>query len=79
MGQGKHRNNTAVRRRRGLDCDTAKDDTWQDISTRSILPEDMQRVFMMVARAVKEGWPCPGDAAIAGAIARTRCAGRDAC
>jgi uncharacterized protein len=52
--------------RAGLDCDMAKDDTWQDVSIRaSILPEDMQGVFMMVARAAKEGWPCPSDAAIA--------------
>ena len=29
------------------------------------LPEDMQGVFMMIARAAKQGWPCPGDAAIA--------------
>jgi uncharacterized protein len=29
------------------------------------MPEDMQGVFMMIARAAKEGWPCPGDAAIA--------------
>jgi uncharacterized protein len=52
--------------RAGLDCDMAKDDTWQDVSVRaSLLPEDMQGVFMMVARAAKEGWPCPSDAAIA--------------
>jgi hypothetical protein len=52
--------------RAGLDPDMAKDDTWQDISVRaSILPEDMQGVFMMIARAAKEGWPCPSDAAIA--------------
>jgi hypothetical protein len=25
----------------------------------------MQGVFMMIARAAKEGWPCPSDAAIA--------------
>ena len=38
----------------------------QDVSVRaSLLPEDMQGVFMMIARAAKEGWPCPGDAAIA--------------
>ena len=42
------------------------DDGWQDVSLRaSLLPEDMQGVFMMIARAAKEGWPCPGDAAIA--------------
>jgi hypothetical protein len=31
----------------------------------SLLPDDMQGVFMMIARAAKEGWPCPSDAAIA--------------
>jgi uncharacterized protein len=52
--------------RAGLDSGMAKDDAWQDVSVRaSILPEDMQGVFMMVARAAKEGWPCPSDAAIA--------------
>jgi uncharacterized protein len=52
--------------RAGLDPDMANDDTWQDISVRaSILPEDMQGLFMMIARAAKEGWPCPSDAAIA--------------
>src|ERR1700678_2152909 len=52
--------------RAGLDSDMAKDDSWQDVSVRaSVLPEDMQGVFMMVARAAKEGWPCPSDAAIA--------------
>jgi uncharacterized protein len=52
--------------RAGIDSEMAKDDAWQDISVRaSILPEDIQGVFMMVARAAKEGWPCPSDAAIA--------------
>ncbi|RFB80364.1 ATP-binding protein [Methylovirgula sp. 4M-Z18] len=52
--------------RAGLDSAMASDDAWQDVSLRaSILPEDMQGVFMMVARAAKEGWPCPSDAAIA--------------
>jgi hypothetical protein len=52
--------------RAGLGSGLAEDDAWQDVSLRaSILPEDMQGVFMMIARAAKEGWPCPGDAAIA--------------
>lgn len=52
--------------RAGLGADIAGDDAWQDVSLRaSILPDDMQGVFMMIARAAKEGWPCPGDAAIA--------------
>src|SRR6478609_4977811 len=55
-----------TRARAGLGSDMADDDGWQDVSVRaSILPEDMQGVFMMIARAAKEGWPCPGDAAIA--------------
>lgn len=55
-----------TRARAGLGSNMADDDAWQDVSTRaSILPEDMQGVFMMIARAAKEGWPCPSDAAIA--------------
>lgn len=55
-----------TRARAGLGSDMAGDDAWQDVSVRaSLLPEDMQGVFMMIARAAKEGWPCPGDAAIA--------------
>ncbi len=52
--------------RAGLGADMAEDDAWQDVSLRAaILPQDMQGVFMMIARAAKEGWPCPSDAAIA--------------
>lgn len=52
--------------RAGVDTGMADDDAWQDVSLRAaILPEDMQGVFMMIARAAKEGSPCPGDAAIA--------------
>jgi len=52
--------------RAGLGADIAEDDTWQDVAARALLlPEDMQGVFMMLARAAKEGWPCPSDAAIA--------------
>ncbi|MGJ4943236.1 helicase HerA domain-containing protein [Bradyrhizobium sp. HKCCYLS1011] len=55
-----------ARARAGLGADLGEDDAWQDVSLRaSLLPEDMQGVFMMVARAAKEGWPCPSDAAIA--------------
>jgi uncharacterized protein len=55
-----------TRARAGLGSDLGEDDAWQDVSLRaSILPEDMQGVFMMIARAAKEGWPCPSDAAIA--------------
>ncbi len=52
--------------RAGVGTDMAEDDAWQDVSVRaSILPEDMQGILMMIARAAKEGWPCPSDAAIA--------------
>jgi uncharacterized protein len=55
-----------TRARAGLANDALEDDAWQDVSVRaSILPEDMQGVFMMIARAAKDGWPCPSDAAIA--------------
>jgi uncharacterized protein len=55
-----------TRARAGLGSDMAEDDGWQDVAVRaSILPEDMQGVFMMIARAAKEGWPCPSNAAIA--------------
>lgn len=52
--------------RAGLGADMAEDEAWHEVSLRaSLLPEDMQGVFMMIARAAKEGWPCPSDAAIA--------------
>ncbi|WP_214477089.1 ATP-binding protein [Mesorhizobium sp. dw_380] len=56
-----------TRARAGLGSDMAAgDDAWRDVSVRaSLLPDDMQGVFMMIARAAKEGWPCPSDAAIA--------------
>jgi len=55
-----------TRARAGLGSGMAEDGEWRDVSLRaSILPEDMQGVFMMIARAAKEGWPCPSDAAIA--------------
>ena len=55
-----------TRARAGLGSEMAEDGEWQDVALRaSILPEDMQGVFMMIARAAKEGWPCPSDAAIA--------------
>jgi hypothetical protein len=52
--------------RAGLSLDLPDDDAWKDVSVRgSVLPEDMQGVFMMIARAAKDGAPCPSDAAIA--------------
>lgn len=55
-----------TRARAGLGTDMAEDHAWQDVLLRAaILPDDMQGIFMMIARAAKEGWPCPSDAAIA--------------
>jgi hypothetical protein len=52
--------------RAGLASDMADDDSWQDVSVRAgMLPEDIQGVFLMIARAAKDRSPCPGDATIA--------------
>jgi hypothetical protein len=41
----------------------------------AFLPEDMQGIYLMIARAAKEGLPCPGDPVIARAYG-TRSPGR---
>jgi uncharacterized protein len=65
-----------TRARAGISAEMAEDDVWQDVSARAaILPEDMQGIFMMIARAAREGLPCPGDPAIARAYG-TRSLGR---
>jgi hypothetical protein len=52
--------------RAGIPTGMAEDESWQDVPARAaVLPEDVQGVFMMIARAAKEGSPCPSDAAIA--------------
>jgi hypothetical protein len=53
--------------RAGLSSDDMEtDDAWQEISIRAaVLPEDIRGIFMMIARAAKDGSPCPNDAAIA--------------
>ena len=52
--------------RAGLTSEMIENDEWHEVSARAaILPEDMQGVFLMVARAAREGLPCPSDAAIA--------------
>jgi hypothetical protein len=54
----------------------ADDAIWQDLSARAaILPEDMQGIFMMIARAARGALPCPSDPAIARAYG-TRSMGR---
>jgi uncharacterized protein len=65
-----------TRARAGIGADMAGEEVWQDIEARAaILPEDMQGIFMMLARAAREVLPCPGDAAIARAYG-TRSLGR---
>jgi len=55
-----------ARSRAGIGADMADDDAWQDVSSRAgVLPEDMQGVFILLARAAREGLPCPGDATLA--------------
>ena len=62
--------------RAGISAEMARDDVWQDVSARAaVLPEDMQGIFMMIARAAREGLPCPGDQVIARAYG-TRSLGR---
>ncbi|KAA0972224.1 ATP-binding protein [Aureimonas fodinaquatilis] len=51
--------------RAGVNDDT-EDDEWQEVIARSEqLPEDMQGVYMMLARAAREGEPCPNDEVLA--------------
>ena len=65
-----------TRARAGIGAEMAADDVWRDVATRAaILPEDMQGIFMMIARAAREHRPCPGDSAIARAYG-TRSMGR---
>lgn len=65
-----------TRARAGISTAMAKEDVWQDITARAaLLPEDMQGIYMMLARAAKEGWPCPSDPEIARAYG-TRSMGR---
>jgi hypothetical protein len=52
--------------RAGVSAEMEEDGAWQEVSFRAgILPEDMQGVFLLIARAAKENLPCPGDTAIA--------------
>jgi hypothetical protein len=45
-----------------------QDDWERAVAFSAELPEDMQGVFLLLARAAIEGAPCPGDAAIAQAF-----------
>ncbi len=65
-----------TRARAGISAAMAEDAVWQDVLSRAaILPEDMQGIFLMIARAARDGQPCPGDPAIARAYG-TRSLGR---
>ena len=62
--------------RAGISAAMAREEIWSDITTRAaLLPEDMQGIYMMLARAAREGWPCPSDPEIARAYG-TRSMGR---
>ena len=65
-----------TRARAGVGVEDAEDTGWTDVLARAdTLPEDMQGVFLMLARAAREGAPCPNDAAVARAYG-TRSMGR---
>jgi uncharacterized protein len=52
--------------RAGLPSGIDEDADWQGVTLRAgILPDDMQGVFLLMARAAKENLPCPTDTAIA--------------
>lgn len=62
--------------RAGISAEAAEGEEWQQAEARAgALPEDMQGVFLMLARAALERLPCPPDAAIAQAYG-TRSVGR---
>ncbi len=53
--------------RAGIDADTAGDTPeWQAVRERALtLPEDLQGVYLLLARAALDGIPCPSDDTIA--------------
>ncbi len=52
--------------RAGVAADTADTPEWeQALSLSAALPEDIQAVFLMLARAAHDGQPCPSNAQIA--------------
>jgi hypothetical protein len=62
--------------RAGIGAEAAEDPGWQEAAARGAsLPEDMQGIFLMIARAARDGLPCPGDGALARAYG-TRSLGR---
>ncbi|WP_145142671.1 ATP-binding protein [Roseomonas gilardii] len=62
--------------RAGVDAGTAGNPEWSAVRDRAaMLPEDVQGVYLMLARAALDRRPCPSDAAIAQAYG-TRSLGR---
>lgn len=52
--------------RAGVGVEGGEDDDWgRVIALSEVLPEEMQGVFLLVARAAREEAPCPSDAALA--------------
>jgi hypothetical protein len=62
--------------RAGVSAEAAEGEEWQRVQSRAaVLPEDVQGIFLLLARAALEKAPCPSDAVIAQAYG-TRSAGR---
>src|ERR1700712_2242993 len=62
--------------RAGVGAAASEDAIWQDVAARaSVLPEDMQGIYLMLARAAQEHAPCPSDDVLARAYG-TRSLGR---
>ncbi|WP_419896751.1 ATP-binding protein [Roseomonas sp. USHLN139] len=62
--------------RAGISAEAAEGEDWRAIEARAAtLPEDVQGVYLLVARAALERLPCPSDATIAQAYG-TRSVGR---
>src|ERR1700712_5575721 len=60
----------------GVGAAASEDAIWQDVAARaSVLPEDMQGIYLMLARAAQEHAPCPSDDVLARAYG-TRSLGR---
>ncbi|WP_196259907.1 ATP-binding protein [Pelagibacterium limicola] len=52
--------------RAGIDSQTAQSETWQKaLGLANELSEDVQGVFLLLARAAVDGLPCPSDASLA--------------
>jgi hypothetical protein len=50
----------------GIDAQTVGSEAWGEVERIAwSLPEDVQGVFLLVARFARQGLPCPGDAMIA--------------